>query len=388
MRGFGEACVITARLPGYFGILFFFILILSTAVVQSLDTYRFYRFIRFFTLTATILSIIYIVGGYLVLDLDKYSHEHTDKTGLHDWRDILAYAPSPIFFFTGIEMLPIIAHDAHDPRFAVPLGLIFVTAMSIVTAFFTYTLASGQRPGIVELREEPLPLMYGFANVFDISDETAAIFNIPFQIASYMIAQYFLCIIMKSMAESGLLPSFLLKTIVWPKFNLVFPVYSASFAFAISTLIAGLAWMMHNVYYAVQMNLVMFFSFPYYTLYIALFVTFITFRRQFSSLPRTFVSPFGVYGAYLGIAITTFLIIATCFYSYTIVSFVVYIILLILVSMCYLRYVHRHETFSGEEEKVFFLTYVIRCKCFSLYLFFIPILIRLFFMHKYICVYI
>lgn len=365
LHGFGEACVTAARLSGGYVLVFFFLLIGSTAVAQSLDTYRFAMFIRVFTLVATALTLVYLLGATPSLNLDKYSREHSLDHLHHGWRDILANAPAPAFFFTGIEMLPIIAHDAREPRRAVPMGLVVVSITSIVVAFLTYTVACGQPPGIGVLETARLPLTYGFANLFHITPDTAMIFNIPFQISSFMISQYFLCIIMKSMAESGLLPSFFLHTLTWPKFDLVFPVYSASLSFAMASFAAGMAYLMTGISDSLQMNFVFFFSFPYYTLYIALFVTFITFRQHFSSLPRSFVSPFGIYGAYLGIAITVFFIMATCFYSFNVVAFAVYLLFLVAISMYYLHYVHHHETFSGEEERVFFLTYVIRCKCCS-----------------------
>eukprot|EP01033_Poteriospumella_lacustris_P005012 gene5012-3579_t len=273
LHGFGEACVTAARLSGGYVLVFFFLLIGSTAVAQSLDTYRFAMFIRVFTLAATALTLVYLLGATPSLNLDKFSRDHSSDPLHHGWRDILANAPAPAFFFTGIEMLPIIAHDAREPRRAVPMGLVVVSITSIVVAFLTYTVACGQPPGIGVLETARLPLTYGFANLFHITPDTAMIFNIPFQISSFMISQYFLCIIMKSMAESG---------------------------------------------------------------------------------------PFGIYGAYLGIAITVFFIMATCFYSFNVVAFAVYLLFLVAISMYYLHYVHHHETFSGEEERVFFLTYVIR----------------------------
>jgi amino acid transporter len=361
IHGFGEACVLALRLSDNYIVVFFALMIIFTAGIQSLDAHRFSWVSRIFTGIAVIFLIIYFFSPLASTNHAEYpSHVHSSRTGSHGWRDILGYSPTCWFFFTGIEMLPIIAHDSRDPRHSIPIGLLVMTCLSIVATFATYAVSTSQSPGIVELQQAFLPLSYGFANIFHISVETAMILNIPFQLASLMVSQYFLCIIIRSMAESGLLPSIFLHNLSWPKYNLKFPYFSASLTLTLSTVAAILAWVMDGFSGTLSMSFVYFFSFPYYTLYIALFVTYIIFRKHFSSLPRTFVSPFGVVGAYVGIAITSFFLIATCFYAYNWVAFSVYCLIIGALSWVYRVYVHRHETFSGEEERVFFPTYVIR----------------------------
>jgi ethanolamine permease len=361
IHGFGEACVHAFRLPDNYIVIFFVLMVIFTAGMQSLDALRFSWVSRIFTLIAITLLMIYFFSPLAVSNHGEYtSHPNSSHTGSNEWRDILGNAPTCWFFFTGIEMLPIIAHDSRDPRHSIPVGLLVVTGFSIVATFATYAVSTSQSPGIMELQQSYLPLSYGFVNILNVSVETAMLLNIPFQLVSFMISQYFLCIIIRSMAESGLLPSFFLRNISCSKYNLIFPYYSASLTFTVSTSAAILAWVMDDFSDTLRMSFVYFFSFPYYTLYIALFVTYIIFRKHFSSLPRTFVSPFGVMGAYVAIAITSFFLFATCFYAYNWVAFSIYCLLMGTLSWIYRVYGHRHQTFSGEEEKVFFPTYVIR----------------------------
>ena len=98
-------------------------------------------------------------------------------------------------------------------------------------------------------------------------------------------------------------------------------------------------------------------------MYTAIFSGFITFRLKFGSMPRDFISPFGIPGAVLGIVI--FLMVAISNIAFqndtnnAILVVVTYFGFMGLMAMYYYLVVQHTQYFSPEEQKAFMKAYVV-----------------------------
>jgi hypothetical protein len=89
-----------------------------------------------------------------------------------------------------------------------------------------------------------------------------------------------------------------------------------------------------------------------------MFISFITFRRKFSSLPRFFTNPFGVIGAVVGMMILflSFIGLAASFYW----NFPYFMIYLLVLSLYYYFFEIKTQIFSEEEQSIMFAAYLIK----------------------------
>lgn len=239
--------------------------------------------------------------------------------------------------------------------------------MMVATGFYIINfstvifLSSYQYPGTQEVRRSSVPMSFGYGNIFHISHNTAAIFNVPATLASIMVSTYYLCVIIRSMSMSGLLPSVLSKTMgedEKPYVAMIFINVCAVFV-AIVILIGVIE------YPAMVLGIYAFSSYGLYFNYFAIFSAYIIFYDNYNDKQHAFQSPLGKYGAYLGIFIVAALPLLNNFpwHPYMIAPLVSFICALIAISIGYIRYQSRVQRFSPEEEKVFFVNFIIKCTC-------------------------
>lgn len=355
---FAQACIYGLGLDILYFPLFFILLFVITAMMQFLTSSQYTHVAISLTIVSIILTIIYTFGSISHMDYSTYAYNSDiPRTSI---LDILSYAPIPTYFFSGIEMLPILGHFAKEPRRAIAYGLGATVMFGVLTMSSMIVVAVGQSPGIVELQGTSLPLNFGFANIFGISPQLANWFNIPLLAASFMIGEYFLCIILRSMAESGLIFVHFKHWFAPHVEGRPFPVRAMIVSYVLMIMFSMVIFGV--LYYSFEyiMNLSYFVCLCFYALYICLFLTYISFSQRFPLIPRYYVSPVGIVGAYLGIAVYLFMAVMTLLYSNGLIVFGVWFAIIALLTVAYLKRIRPNETFSGEEERVFFIAYVIK----------------------------
>lgn len=355
---FAQACVNGLDVSiGLFPV-FFVLLFILTALLQLLTTKQYTNAMIVLTIVSILLTILYTVGSIFHFDYSKYAYNSDiPRTSV---LDILSYAPIPTYFFTGLEMLPILAHFAKEPRRAITYGIGSTVCFGVLAMCSTLVLAVGQAPGIIELQTTSLPLNFGFANIFNISTQIAVWFNIPLLMTSFMIGEYFLCINLRSLYESRLLFIQWKPSVKMHSFSRPFPVKAMVLSYVMMILFSMLIFSVLYFSFQYIMNLSYFVSLCFYGLYICLFLTYISFARRFPLIPRYFVSPFGVWGAYLGIIIYACMAVMTFLYPHGGIVLSLWLILMAALTYYYLTRIRRFEKFSGEEERIFFIAYVIK----------------------------
>lgn len=97
--------------------------------------------------------------------------------------------------------------------------------------------------------------------------------------------------------------------------------------------------------------------------YIGAFCSYLTFYYKFETLERLFKSPFGVYGAYMGIAVFVFLFIAIIgFDSFNYIVVPVYFGIVMVAIVYYYFVAEKRQFFSLEEQQKFMKAYILNGK--------------------------
>ncbi len=112
--------------------------------------------------------------------------------------------------------------------------------------------------------------------------------------------------------------------------------------------------------------------------YVCAFVSFIELRRKYGVLDRSFVSPWGIPGAIIGLCVFAITFISTVAFQdmrkpfqhrlHPLAGFIGFTVIGI---VWYFIYAQKYQCFSSDEQKIMFSAYVIKCKlsalCSNLY---------------------
>eukprot|EP01033_Poteriospumella_lacustris_P017224 gene17224-12316_t len=115
-------------------------------------------------------------------------------------------------------------------------------------------------------------------------------------------------------------------------------------------------------YEAFALSVLIFGTYSLYFIYAAIFVTYLVFHRHYNDKQHRFQSPLGPYGAYIGLFMTCCLVIANNYpyHPYLRNSLLIFIGTIFLLSVVYVFVMVRYQKYSPEEEKIFFIAYIIR----------------------------
>jgi amino acid transporter len=228
--------------------------------------------------------------------------------------------------------------------------------MGISVVFF----AAFQSPGVNVLQESTYPMIYSFANYYQIPLDKACIFLLPMLASSFIVAMYYLVAIVKAVAASGLLPAFLLQTQGSEKipYRAIRATYWATFILTIIQVgLTVISVYVSLILYTLEVLFL-------YTIWVGIFIAYLVFRLKYQNTPRQFRNPLGTYGAYIGIfsSIQHSLSLFYPFHSYGIYSIIFYFLFMIVCTYIYVHYVNFTQRYSPEEEGEFFVTYVVNGK--------------------------
>lgn len=263
----------------------------------------------FFTFTVL---VIYMLGtiGQMNTDVVSYSHyagPFTDMT----WASAMGGRLAAGTQYSGIQYFPLLSEYMKEPREQVPRMMLITCMIFILFSVFVSLSAVSQEPGATVLATADLPLKYGFVRIFSIDISSAKWINVPCLFG--VIFGLFYCSGKQLFAitKSGLLPSFLDKTM--PGVDTPYLCYSLA-------AIGGAGLNIFSFYYPQYLIQVRAMSIIA-TLYIcvACLIAYMVFRRKFSTMSRSFVNPFGdlaaIYGIvnYLSSAIGLTALLIQCF---------------------------------------------------------------------------
>ena len=278
--------------------------------------------------------------------------------GLNGFMKVL---PLAAWFFVGVESLNLTASIVVTPKTTIPRGslacVLTLFICSILVVFVTASLPMDKITGM-PIAELTTPFSLGFSLMFNISEHFAIILSIPatFATAYGFIFAYSRVII--SMAQSVLLPPFLMST---------YGRYHTPYVTILLGSFLGYCLCI-TVYFIPMVNAYLFSIciLSGFLTYISQFIGYIIFKMKYDRREREFTSPLGKFGAIYGGIVFIIAAIAVCFFQDDdYISMICFIILCFLYSLVYFSYSKKRQDFSSDE-KIFLPVHIVKCKLWRL----------------------
>eukprot|EP01038_Epipyxis_sp_PR26KG_P015292 gene15292-20599_t len=198
-----------------------------TIIFQLSNPRIMWNFIVTFAIILFVIIILYLVtfanAKFETYAINRDSgHNSSEKNTINnDIKCFVKYLPLAIWFYGGIETVPLACRDAINAKKVVPQAIMAVIYTMLVVGVLVSLCAASQYPGVDLLSIESYPLNYGFS-FYGLSYELATISILPGNfISSFCLSIAFsrqIC----SMAESGLFSKYLKRSYKSP-----FGVYGA-----------------------------------------------------------------------------------------------------------------------------------------------------------------
>ncbi len=313
----------------------------------------------FFTLTSCIgcfvfiLLMIYIIG---TISNSNSSHVSFNQYGgpmiPMSWDNIMGarfYAGAQ---YNGLQYFPLLSSLLENPKEYLPRLLLITITIFIIMSVFVTTAAVAQEPGGDAVSHAVLPLQYGFQRIFQGNISALKWLDAPCQYGAIYCLFYCSGQQLFALSRSGLMPTFLDRTT--PGLGTPYLCYCLSASIGILLSIITL----YNEELLIEIKGISLIACFYN--FILFFISYIIFRRKFSTLPRCFTTPYGDYVAIYGIINYLSASIALIFYSNINQLFLAVLAgYLILASIFFWKYLIKNQKFSDEERDSLFKAYLI-----------------------------
>ena len=295
-------------------------LILYSICISSecLNRQSYYQLLNHIAFYIVMIYVFYLIISLQNIEVNKYLPANSiDSIYSNGVTDFFAVFPYCSFFFFGMEMIPLVSNEVKNPTKSMSTGMISITVMIVVFSFLFMFFYFCQYPSypvndLNYIQTHSLAFNSGFSNTFGISEATATIFTSPLPFASTIIYFHVCCKQIKALSASKLFPAlFASSPTTAATHGTSFPDNSSLFVFLFGfiVLIIGYCTNAVNVYSSMFYNLYAACLMGTYSTYLIIFISFLIFRRKYSSLERPFRNPLGSPSAYLGLFLTMLLLI-------------------------------------------------------------------------------
>ncbi|MFO0944564.1 MAG: ethanolamine permease [Planctomycetota bacterium] len=224
------------------------------------------------------------------------------------WGGVFAALPAAIWFFLGIEQLPLASEETHDVVNSVPKALILGIMTLLVLSLATLFINSGVGGGAVAIAASGAPLRDGFVAVFgDTSAMTTllTVLALTGMIASFHSIIYAYGRVLFALSRAGYFPRWISLT------NRTHTPHFALLLGAVIGLLCAFAIRMSGSGGAVGAALINMAVFGAVISYILVMASYILLRVTRPTLPRPYKSPLGVPGAAAGMILSLLALAAT-----------------------------------------------------------------------------
>jgi ethanolamine permease len=223
---------------------------------------------------------------------------------------IFASLPFAVWFYLGIEQLPLAAEESHNAVADMPRALIFGMATLLVLALATLVLNSGVGGGAEAMANSPAPLADGFKAIFGAGAAPALLTlgSLAGLIASFHAIIYAYGRVLFALSRAGYIPRFISLTgrrhTPWVALVLGGAVGLACAGVIEFTKSDG----KESLVGAALLNMAVFGAVISYTM---VMLSYLKLRIARPNLPRPYRSPLGIPGAAVGAALSFVVIFAT-----------------------------------------------------------------------------
>jgi ethanolamine permease len=246
----------------------------------------------FATLLSVVMLVIFYVGAFTKLDYSTWVVDQNWEWT--SWSDSIQGVSFALWFYFGIEELPLAVDETIEPEKNIPRGIVWSMATLIVLAVLTLVCSSLISPGAAVIFESTAPLVTGYKSVFGDTSTTAGFMwlTVIGIISSTHSFVYCMGRLVYAIACDGYLPQFLTK---------VHPTRGSAYAALITGGVVNQALAIILFYIVgivdlggVLINLSLLGALISYAFQL---VSFIMLRINQPDRPRPYRSPFGIAGA-------------------------------------------------------------------------------------------
>jgi ethanolamine permease len=268
-----------------------------------------------FTVAITLLALA-ILLGFWAAALPRFelglALDVVPAAGRSEWlpqglAGVLAALPFAIWFYLGIEHLPLAAEEAHAPERDLPRGLLLGLATLVLCSFLTLITSAGLPPGAAALGRSEQPLYDGFASLFGAGagSRLLALIAVAGLIASFHAIIFAYGRQIYSLSRAGYFPLWLSRT--HPTRHTPVPALLAGGALGYAVALAIHLLGPKNPVGAVLLNMAVFGAVISYGLQMA---AFIRLRQRLPGIARPYRSPLGIPGAAVAFALSAATLVA------------------------------------------------------------------------------
>lgn len=294
----------------------------------------------FFVLTMLLIFLFGTLGSIQrdSVDFNEYAGSFPTIT----WSSIMSARFSTSSQFNGLQLFPLLSELMANPREQVPRAMILSCCIFLVMSVFVSLAAISQYPGSKGLSSAEFPLKYGYSLILNITPNAATWLDLPFGLGAMLGIFYCAGRQLLAITKSGLLPSFLNKTL--PGCDTPYICYTMVALVGVALSLRGLQDPGHlREIRAISLL-------ASYFIFICCFIAYLVFRRKFSSMTRVFTNPFGDSAAIYGIINFLSATIGVIFYSSLNPLYLVVLgSYLTFASIFFWVYLIHHQKFSEEE---------------------------------------
>lgn len=217
-------------------------------------------------------------------------------------KGILASFPFAIWFYLGIEELPLAAEESVDPKRDMPKGILWGLLTLIVFSFLTLFFNSAIPPGAKALGVSQEPLFDGFKTIFGqgLGTKALALCAVAGLVASFHTIIFAYGRQIYSLSRAGYFPTFFSLTHSTRKTPHLALITGAVMGYAVALCIHFFG--AKHAIGAVLLNMAVFGAVISYILQM---LSFILLRLKFPQMERPYKSPFGLFGAFTALLIAT-----------------------------------------------------------------------------------
>ena len=261
-----------------------------------------FRFTLFITFVALGILAVFWIGAIPRFSAENLFNIEPEAGGSKwlpfGWAGVLTSLPFAIWFYLGIEQLPLAAEESHDPKRDMPKGLLFGILTLVVAAFLTLVLNTGVAPGAAEVGQAGDPLFLGFKAIFGegVGSVLLALIAVAGLVASFHAIIFAYGRNIYSLSRAGYFPHWMSLTHSKFKSPHAALIVGAVLGYVVALLIHySEAWFGGVPVGAVLLNMAVFGA---VIAYIMQMIAFVLLRRNFPNIERPYRSPLGEAGAW------------------------------------------------------------------------------------------
>jgi amino acid transporter len=311
------------------------------------------------SIAVSMMLVIYLLGSIPYTDLPEHAPFYKSETdneyerwfhgGMFAFMRALSF---PSWFFIGIQNIDLACGEMRSPKTQVPKGYFVSIGTVVLTCFSVVLVACAIHPGtsLVKIRHQPLNR--GYEKMFSISNDHASLLSLPATVSAGFGFMFFYGRQLRAMGESGLLNPIFAKEVPDRHTPLGALLIGSAIGYGLC-----LVTFVDDSYHEPLYNLSKLCSFA---TDLSIFLSFWSFRRNFPTILREFVSPLGMVGAYYGAIVSALAFISVCGFQKSHYAEIIFVGLGIIAVGYYYKVVEKRQVFSEEEKKVMFKAYLVK----------------------------